>query len=83
MEFTWGLLFFNENSKVYDLNRRSIISFKNKKRYKNVNDLYYNLYKRFVEFNKVSYVDYQKSKLIYYLKLMKQTFLLLLRGFTT
>ena len=31
MEFTWGLLFFNENSKVYDLNRRSIISFKNKK----------------------------------------------------
>ena len=29
MEFTWGLLLFNENSKVYDLNRRSIISFKN------------------------------------------------------
>ena len=72
-----------KNSKVYDLNRRSIISFKNKKGYKNVSDLYSNLYKRFIEFNKVSYVDYQKSKLIYYLKLIKQTFLLLIRGFTT
>jgi hypothetical protein len=83
MEFTWGLLLFNENSKVYDLNRKSIISFKNKRRYKNVSELYSNLYKRFVEFNKVSYVDYQKSKFIYHLKLIKQTFLLLYRGFTT
>ena len=83
LEFTWGLLFFSDKMRIYDLKRKKLITSINKKKYQNVSKLYSGLYKRFVEFNKITYVDSQKNKLIYFLKLIKQTFLLLYRGFTT
>jgi hypothetical protein len=82
LELTWGILFF-KNKKIFDLNKNKIISVKNKKKFYDYTKKYQELHKRFITFNKEPFVNRQKNKFVYYLKLFKQTFLLLYRGLKT
>jgi hypothetical protein len=82
MELTWGILFF-KNKKIYDINKNKIISITNKKNFYDYTKKYQELHKRFITFNKEPFVNRQRNKFVYYLKLFKQTFLLLYRGLKT
>lgn len=82
MELTWAILFF-KNKKIYDINKNKIISITNKKKFYDYTKKYQELHKRFITFNKEPFVNRQRNKFVYYLKLFKQTFLLLYRGLKT